>query len=48
MCGEAIEPNTHLRIPPKNLVIRESSEQLELPDAVVTSSLRWIRSAMTQ
>jgi LacI family transcriptional regulator len=48
MCGEAIEPNTHLRIPPENLVIRESSRHLVLPDAVVTSSLRWIRSAVAQ
>jgi LacI family transcriptional regulator len=48
MSGETIDPETHIRIPPKNLVIRESTGQVELPDAVVTSSLRWIRSAVAQ
>jgi LacI family transcriptional regulator len=48
MSGATIDLETHIRIPPKNLVIRESSGQVELPDAVVTSSLRWIRSAVPQ
>jgi LacI family transcriptional regulator len=47
MRGEAVEPDTHICIPPKGLVVRESSGQVELPDAVVTSALRWIRSTVT-
>ena len=44
MRGEEIDPQTHIRIAPKNLVVRESSGAVELADAVVTSSLRLIRS----
>lgn len=44
MRGEEIDPQTHIRIAPKNLVVRESSGSVELADAVVTTSLRLIRS----
>jgi LacI family transcriptional regulator len=48
MRGEDIDPQTHIRIAPKSLVVRESSGPVELSDPVVTSSLRLIRANAPQ
>ena len=42
--GENVDPNTYILIPPKKLVVRESTGQVEHPDMVVTAALRWLRS----
>ncbi len=46
MDGKEIDPATHILIPPKKLVVRESTGQVEHPDAVVTAALRWLQGEL--
>jgi LacI family transcriptional regulator len=43
MNGEKIDPREHLRIPPRGVVVRESTGHVELPDPLVTRALAVIR-----
>ncbi len=43
LSGEKIDPREHLRIPPKGLVVRESTGHVELADPIVTMALAVIR-----
>ncbi|MBN8456475.1 MAG: DNA-binding transcriptional regulator [Verrucomicrobia bacterium] len=48
MDGEAVDPQTHILIPPKKLVVRESTGQVEHPDPVVTAALRWLQGRISR
>ena len=43
MNGEKIDPREHLRVPPRGVVVRESTGHVELPDPLVTRALAVIR-----
>ncbi|MCW1922659.1 XylR family transcriptional regulator [Luteolibacter arcticus] len=43
MSGEKIDPREHLRIPPRGVVVRESTGHVELLDPIVTRALAVIR-----
>lgn len=43
MHGEKIDPREHVRIPPRGVVVRESTGHVELPDPIVTRALAVIR-----
>lgn len=43
MSGEKIDPREHLRLPPRGVVVRESTGHVELPDPIVTRALAVIR-----
>jgi LacI family transcriptional regulator len=43
MSGEKIDAHEHVRIPPRGVVVRESTGHVELPDPVVTKALAVIR-----
>lgn len=46
MAGEVVDPHTHIKVPPKRVVVRESTGQVEHPDPVVTTALRWLQGEL--